>query len=104
MTFKTNYIYFKFHPLELFPLTVKNLLFPVNFDREKPFFLRVSILNFAREMLREEPVQIDLFACAMRLTAALTDYLLKHTASHAETKYEGCQICKGLQGRHFKKV
>ena len=33
-------------------LTVKNLLFPVNFDREKPFFLRVSILNFAREMLK----------------------------------------------------
>lgn len=33
-------------------LTVKNLLFPVNFDREKPFFLCVSILNFAREMLK----------------------------------------------------
>ena len=68
-------------------LTVKNLLFPVNFDREKPFFLRVSILNFAREMLKKEPAQIDLFACAMRLTAALTYHLLKHTASHAETKW-----------------
>ena len=79
-------IYFNFLPLELFPLTVKNLLFPVNFDREKPFFLRVSLLNFAREMLKEEPAQIDLFACAMRLTAALTYHLLKHTASHAETK------------------
>ena len=33
-------------------LTVKNLLFPVNFDREKPFYLCVSILNFAREMLK----------------------------------------------------
>ena len=55
-------------------------------------------------MLKKEPAQIDLFACAMRLTAALTYYLLKHTTSHAETKYEGCQICKGLQGRHFKKV
>ena len=33
-------------------LTVKNLLFPVNFDREKPFFLCVSILNFSREMLK----------------------------------------------------
>lgn len=33
-------------------LTVKNLLSPVNFDREKPFFLCVSILNFAREMLK----------------------------------------------------
>ena len=55
-------------------------------------------------MLKEDPAQIDLFACAMRLTAALTDYLLKHTASDAETKYEGCQICKALQGRHFKKV
>ena len=37
-------------------------------------------------MLKEEPAQIDLFACAMRLTAALTYHLLKHTASHAETK------------------
>lgn len=46
-------IYFNFLPLELFPLTVKNLLFPVNFDREKPFFLCVSILNFAREMLKK---------------------------------------------------
>ena len=90
VTFMTNYIYFNSLPLELFPLTVKNLLFPVNFDREKPFFLRVSILNFAREMLKKEPAQIDLFACAMRLTAALTYYLLKHTASHAETNYEGC--------------
>ena len=79
-------IYFNFLPLELFPLTVRNLLFPVNFDREKPFFLCVSILNFAREMLKKEPAQIDPFACAMRLTAALTYHLLKHTASHAETK------------------
>ena len=37
-------------------------------------------------MLKKEPAQIDPFACAMRLTAALTYHLLKHTASHAETK------------------